>query len=69
MKRYEHRLHEARISQKRWKTAIRQMHQLGGVLIDAGGRRDWRPNLAKKVPLAGAGHWIQHERPAEVNHN
>ena len=25
------------------------------------------PNLAKKVPLAGAGHWIQHERPAEVN--
>jgi pimeloyl-ACP methyl ester carboxylesterase len=25
------------------------------------------PNLAKKVLLAGAGHWIQQERPAEVN--
>jgi pimeloyl-ACP methyl ester carboxylesterase len=25
------------------------------------------PNLTKKVLLAGAGHWIQQERPAEVN--
>lgn len=25
------------------------------------------PNLWKKVLLAGAGHWIQQERPAEVN--
>lgn len=25
------------------------------------------PNLQKKVLLAGAGHWIQQERPAEVN--
>jgi pimeloyl-ACP methyl ester carboxylesterase len=25
------------------------------------------PNLRKKVLLAGAGHWIQQERPAEVN--
>jgi len=25
------------------------------------------PNLAKKVLLPGAGHWIQQERPAEVN--
>jgi pimeloyl-ACP methyl ester carboxylesterase len=25
------------------------------------------PNLRKKVLLAGAGHWIQEERPAEVN--
>ena len=25
------------------------------------------PNLAKKILLAGAGHWIQQERPAEVN--
>jgi pimeloyl-ACP methyl ester carboxylesterase len=25
------------------------------------------PNLAKKVLLAGAGHWIQQERSAEVN--
>jgi len=25
------------------------------------------PNLARKVLLAGAGHWIQQERPAEVN--
>jgi epoxide hydrolase A/B len=25
------------------------------------------PNLMKKVLLAGAGHWIQQERPAEVN--
>ena len=25
------------------------------------------PNLKKKVLLPGAGHWIQQERPAEVN--
>jgi pimeloyl-ACP methyl ester carboxylesterase len=25
------------------------------------------PNLRKKVVLPGAGHWIQQERPAEVN--
>jgi pimeloyl-ACP methyl ester carboxylesterase len=25
------------------------------------------PNLRKKVLLAGAGHWVQQERPAEVN--
>ncbi len=25
------------------------------------------PNLAKKVLLRGAGHWVQRERPAEVN--
>jgi pimeloyl-ACP methyl ester carboxylesterase len=25
------------------------------------------PNLTKKVLLAGAGHWIQQERPVEVN--
>ena len=25
------------------------------------------PNLWKKVLLPGAGHWIQQERPAEVN--
>jgi pimeloyl-ACP methyl ester carboxylesterase len=25
------------------------------------------PNLAKKVLLRGAGHWVQQERPAEVN--
>lgn len=25
------------------------------------------PNLRKKILLAGAGHWIQQERPAEVN--
>jgi pimeloyl-ACP methyl ester carboxylesterase len=25
------------------------------------------PNLAKKVLLPGAGHWVQRERPAEVN--
>jgi pimeloyl-ACP methyl ester carboxylesterase len=25
------------------------------------------PNLKKKVLLKGAGHWIQQERPAEVN--
>ena len=25
------------------------------------------PNLRKKVLLPGAGHWIQQERPAEVN--
>ena len=26
------------------------------------------PNLKKKVLLPGAGHWIQQERPTEVNH-
>src|SRR5262249_13877425 len=26
------------------------------------------PGLRKKVLLRGAGHWIQQERPAEVNH-
>jgi pimeloyl-ACP methyl ester carboxylesterase len=25
------------------------------------------PNLTKKVILPGAGHWIQQERPTEVN--
>lgn len=25
------------------------------------------PNLKKKVLLTGAGHWIQQERPIEVN--
>jgi pimeloyl-ACP methyl ester carboxylesterase len=25
------------------------------------------PNLKKKVLLKGAGHWIQQERPTEVN--
>jgi pimeloyl-ACP methyl ester carboxylesterase len=25
------------------------------------------PNLAKKALLPGAGHWVQQERPAEVN--
>jgi len=25
------------------------------------------PNLRKKVLLPGAGHWIQQERPTEVN--
>ena len=25
------------------------------------------PNLAKKALLRGAGHWVQQERPAEVN--
>ena len=25
------------------------------------------PNLWKKAVVAGAGHWIQQERPAEVN--
>ena len=25
------------------------------------------PNLAKKVLLRGAGHWVQQERPAEVS--
>ena len=25
------------------------------------------PNLAKKVLLPGVGHWVQRERPAEVN--
>jgi len=25
------------------------------------------PNLRKKILLPGAGHWIQQERPAEVN--
>jgi Predicted hydrolases or acyltransferases (alpha/beta hydrolase superfamily) len=25
------------------------------------------PDLKKKVLLPGAGHWIQQERPAEVN--
>jgi pimeloyl-ACP methyl ester carboxylesterase len=25
------------------------------------------PNLAKKVLLRGVGHWVQRERPAEVN--
>ena len=25
------------------------------------------PNLTKKVILLGAGHWIQQERPTEVN--
>ena len=25
------------------------------------------PNLAKKVLLPGAVHWVQRERPAEVN--
>lgn len=25
------------------------------------------PNLTKKILLPGAGHWIQQERPAEVN--
>jgi pimeloyl-ACP methyl ester carboxylesterase len=25
------------------------------------------PNLKKKVLLPGAGHWIQQERPTEVN--
>ena len=25
------------------------------------------PNLRKKVLLPGAGHWIQQERPAEIN--
>ena len=28
---------------------------------------DAMPNLRKKVLLPGAGHWIQQERPAEVN--
>ena len=30
-------------------------------------REDAMPNLKKKVLLPGAGHWIQQERPAEVN--
>ena len=25
------------------------------------------PNLSQKVLLPGAGHWIQQERPAQVN--
>jgi pimeloyl-ACP methyl ester carboxylesterase len=25
------------------------------------------PNLERKIILEGAGHWIQQERPAEVN--
>ena len=28
---------------------------------------DAMPNLRKKVLLPGAGHWIQQERPTEVN--
>ena len=28
---------------------------------------DAMPNLKKKVLLPGAGHWIQQERPTEVN--
>ncbi|MFV2176819.1 alpha/beta fold hydrolase [Actinomadura sp. LOL_016] len=29
--------------------------------------RDFLPNLRGTVPLAGCGHWLQQERPAEVN--
>lgn len=25
------------------------------------------PNLRKKIIILGAGHWIQQERPAEIN--
>jgi pimeloyl-ACP methyl ester carboxylesterase len=28
---------------------------------------EWVPNLRRKLILAGAGHWIQQERPEEVN--
>ena len=31
------------------------------------GLKDWAPNLRRQVVLPGAGHWIQQERPDEVN--
>lgn len=31
------------------------------------GLKDWAPNLRGQVVLPGAGHWIQQERPDEVN--
>jgi pimeloyl-ACP methyl ester carboxylesterase len=31
------------------------------------GLKDWVPNLTRSVVLPGAGHWIQQERPDEVN--
>ncbi|MFN7128964.1 MAG: alpha/beta fold hydrolase [Brevundimonas sp.] len=31
------------------------------------GLKDWVPNLTRSVVLSGAGHWIQQERPDEVN--
>ncbi|KQW81771.1 alpha/beta fold hydrolase [Brevundimonas sp. Root1279] len=31
------------------------------------GLRDWVPDLRVQVVIPGAGHWLQQERPAEVN--
>ncbi len=31
------------------------------------GLKDWAPDLRMQVVVAGAGHWIQQERPDEVN--
>lgn len=31
------------------------------------GLKDWVPNLTRSVVVPGAGHWIQQERPDEVN--
>lgn len=31
------------------------------------GLRDWVPDLRMQVVIPGAGHWLQQERPAEVN--
>lgn len=32
------------------------------------GLKDWAPDLRTQVVIPGAGHWIQQERPDEVNH-
>ena len=32
-----------------------------------GGLKDWAPDLRGQVVLEGAGHWVQQERPDEVN--
>ena len=37
------------------------------VMVPATGMEEWIPDLRGTLVLPGAGHWIQQERPAEVN--
>src|SRR5438105_2547184 len=61
MKRHQHRFDEAWLGQKCGKTAIRQMHQLGGVLIDADTART---GVTRHRGIAIGGEYSSHSLPA-----